>query len=186
VVSEALRIAFIGAGRIADLHALAYAGNPEARIYGVCDTDAEWASRRAEEWGAERTFSDYRDVLADPDVDGVEILTPHHLHEEMAVAALGAGKHVSLQKPMARTLAEADAITRAARASDHVFRVLENYRYYPPYVRAKEMLDSGEIGEPVTLRMKVIGGNRRAAGGACAELGMALQRGADGRGRIHV
>jgi predicted dehydrogenase len=158
-MGEALRIAFIGAGRIADLHAMAYIGNTDARIFGVCDTDAEWAARRVEEWGAERTYVDYREALADPEVDGAEILTPHHLHEEMAVAALAAGKHVSLQKPMARTLAEADAIVRAAADSDRVFRVLENYRYYPPYVRAKEMLDSGEIGEPVTLRMKVIGGN---------------------------
>src|SRR3990172_10175119 len=124
-VSAHLRIAFIGAGRIADLHAMAYAGNPDARIFGVCDTDAEWAARRAEAWGAERTYSDYREALADPEVDGVEILTPHHLHEEMTVAALAAGKHVSLQKPMARTLAEADSIVRTAAASDRVFRVLE-------------------------------------------------------------
>ena len=158
-MSAHLRIAFIGAGRIADLHALAYRDNPGARIFSVCDTDAEWAARRAEEWGAERSYTDYSLALADPDVDAVEILTPHHLHEEQAVAALAAGKHVSLQKPMARNLAEADAIVRAAAGSDRVFRVLENYRYYPPYVRAKEILDSGEIGEPVTLRMKVIGGN---------------------------
>lgn len=141
------------------MHALAYRDNPEARIYAVCDTDAEWAARRAEEWGAERTYTDYREALEDPGVDAVEILTPHHLHEEMAVAALAAGKHVSLQKPMARTLAEADSIVRAAKGSVRVFRVLENYRYYPPYVRAREMLDAGEIGEPVTLRLKVIGGN---------------------------
>ena len=158
-MSERLRIVFIGAGRIADLHVMAYLDNPDARIFGVCDTDAEWAARRAEEWGAERTYTDYREALADPEVDGVEILTPHHLHEEMSVAALAAGKHVSLQKPMARTLGEADAIVKAAEASDRVFRVLENYRYYPPYVRAKEILESGDVGEAVTLRMKVIGGN---------------------------
>lgn len=158
-MSGVQRIAFIGAGRIADLHALAYRDNPDARIYAVCDADADLGARRAAEWGAERTYTDHRDALADPEVDAVEILTPHHLHEEMSVAALAAGKHVSLQKPVARNLAEADSITRAASASNRVFRVFENYRYYPPYVRAKEMLDAGEIGEPMTLRLKVIGGH---------------------------
>jgi len=163
-----LRVAFIGAGRIADLHALGYrdpstgsgrAG--EAELYAVCDADAEVAARRAREWGAKRHCTDYREALEDPHVDAVEILTPHHLHEEMAVAALAAGKHVSLQKPMARTLAEADSIVAAAARSQRVFRVFENYRYYPPYVRAKALLDEGAIGEPVSLRMKVIGGHPR-------------------------
>ncbi|HEU4760538.1 MAG TPA: Gfo/Idh/MocA family oxidoreductase [Dehalococcoidia bacterium] len=156
-----LRVAFIGAGRIADLHALGYRDNPDAELYAVCDADAEVAARRAAEWGAAKHCSNDRQLLADPDVDAVEILTPHHLHAEMAVAALAAGKHVSLQKPMARTLAEADEIAAAARASDRVFRVFENYRYYPPYVRAKELLEAGEIGEPVSLRVKVIDGDPR-------------------------
>ncbi len=155
-----LRVAFIGAGRIADLHALGYRDNPDAELYAVCDADPEHAARRAAEWGAGLSLTDYRELLTDPQVDAVEVLTPHHLHEEMAVAALAAGKHVSLQKPMARTLAEADAIVGAAAAAPgRVFRVFENYRYYPPYVRAKELLDAGEIGRPVTLRMKVIGGH---------------------------
>ncbi len=156
-----LRVAFIGAGRIADLHALGYREAPDAELYAVCDADPEVAARRAQEWGAARHGTDYRELLADPKVDAVEVLTPHHLHEEMSVAALAAGKHVSLQKPMARTLDEADAIVAAAARSGRVFRVFENFRYYPPYVRAKEMLEAGEIGEPVSLRVKVIGGNPR-------------------------
>ena len=156
-----LRVGFIGAGRIADLHALGYDGNADAALYAVCDADGEWAARRAQEWGAEHSYTDYRELLADQDLDAVEVLTPHRLHAEMSVAALAAGKHVSLQKPMALTLAEADAIVGAAARSDRVFRVFENFRYYPPYVRAKELLDAGEIGEPVSMRVKVIGGNPR-------------------------
>ncbi len=160
-MSDQLRIGFIGAGRIADLHALAYRDNPEASIYAVCDADSALAARRGQEWGAAKTFADAAELLADPNVDGVEILTPHHLHASQAIAALRAGKHVSLQKPMARTLDEAEAIVRAAQDTDRVFRVLENYRYYPPFLRAKELLDSGEIGEPITIRMKVIAGDPR-------------------------
>ncbi len=158
---DRLRVGFIGAGRIADLHALGYDGNADAALYAVCDTDGEWAARRAQEWGAERSFTDYRELLSDPKVDAVEVLTPHRFHAEMSVAALAAGKHVSLQKPMAVSLAEADAIVAAAARSVRVFRVFENFRYYRPYVRAKELLDEGAIGEPVSMRVKVIGGNPR-------------------------
>jgi predicted dehydrogenase len=156
-----IRVGFIGAGRIADLHALGYRDSADAELYAVCDADGQVAADRAREWGAGRSLTDYREMLADPKVDAVEVLTPHRFHEEMAVAALEADKHVSLQKPMAVSLEQADAIVAAARRSDRVFRVFENFRYYPPYVRAKELLDEGAIGEPLSLRVKVIGGNPR-------------------------
>lgn len=156
-----LRVAFIGAGRIADLHALGYRDVADAELYAVCDANEETAETRAREWGAARSLTDYRELLADPELDAVEVLTPHRFHKEMAVAALEAGKHVSLQKPMAVEMAEADAIVEAAARSDRVFRVFENFRYYPPYVRARELLQEGAIGEPVSLRVKVIGGNPR-------------------------
>jgi predicted dehydrogenase len=158
-VSAPLRVAFIGAGRIADLHALGYASNPDASIAGVCDSDAAWAAKRAEEWGAGRSATDYRDVLTDGTIDAVEILTPHHLHCEMTVAALEAGKHVSVQKPMALDLAEADRMVDTAGASGRVFRVFENFRYYPPYRRVREMIAAGVIGDPISMRVKVIGGD---------------------------
>lgn len=158
-MSEPLRVAFIGAGRIADLHALGYRDHPEATIHLVCDSDAGWASKRAEEWGAPRAVTDYREALADREIDAVEILTPHHLHCAMTVEALAAGKHVSVQKPMALNLEEAGRMVTAAEASDRVFRVFENFRYYPPYLRVREMIAAGEIGDPISMRVKVIGGD---------------------------
>jgi predicted dehydrogenase len=158
---DKLRVGFIGAGRIADLHALGYKDSADAELYAVCDADGQVAAARAREWGARSSFTDYREMLAEPGLDAVEVLTPHRFHAEMAVASLAAGKHVSLQKPMSVSLDEADAIVAAARRSDRVFRVFENFRYYPPYVRAKELLDGGAIGEPLSLRVKVIGGNPR-------------------------
>jgi predicted dehydrogenase len=156
---DRVRTAFIGAGRISDLHAAGHQATKDSEIYAVCDVDPELAARRAHEWGARRHSTDYREILADPKVDAVEILTPHHLHRDIAVDALAAGKHVSLQKPMARTLSEADDIAAAAGRSHTVFRVFENFRYYPPYVRAKELLDAGAIGEPISMRVKVIDGS---------------------------
>ncbi|MFV1968757.1 MAG: Gfo/Idh/MocA family protein [Pirellulaceae bacterium] len=149
-----LRVGFIGAGDITDMHYPAYKDNPKAELYAICDVDEARLQRRVTEWGVERTYTDYHELLADPDVDAVEVITPHHLHAEMGIAALAAGKHVSMQKPMAVNVAECDALIDAAKRSGKLFRVFENFRFYPPMVRAKELLDSGAIGEPLSIRIK--------------------------------
>ncbi len=158
---DKVHVGMIGVGRIADLHHLGYKDNPKAELWAIADVDKASLERRAREWGIEKTYEDYRQLLADSEVDAVEVITPHHLHCEMAVAALDAGKHVSVQKPMAMNLAEADAMIAAAKRSGKLFRVFENFRYYPPYVEAKHIIEAGEIGEPLSVRIKSIGGNRQ-------------------------
>jgi len=153
-----LRIGIIGAGRIADLHALAYGEGSRASIYAVCDADADIAEARTQQWGAERRYTDYNELLADPNVDAVEIILPHHLHEEVAVAAARAGKPASVQKPMARSVAESRRMIEAAEAAGTDLRVFENFRHYPPFVLAKQLIDEGEIGAPQSQHISVIGG----------------------------
>ncbi|MCZ6538274.1 MAG: Gfo/Idh/MocA family oxidoreductase [Chloroflexi bacterium] len=153
-----VRVGFIGAGQIADLHARAYANNPTGELFAVADSSPGRAEARAAIWHADRSYEDYREMLADPDVDAVEILLPHFLHKEVAIAALEAGKHVSLQKPMGVDLAEADAISEAAAAADVVFRVFDNFLSYEPYRVAKRLIDEGEIGDPLTFRINVVTG----------------------------
>ena len=143
---EEIGIGMLGCGRIADLQCLGYLEHPRAKIVAVCDRDEDLARRRAEEWGAHESYTDLERMLADPEVDAVEILTPHHLHEAHAVAALEAGKHVSLQKPPTRTLEEFERVARAAEESGRVFRVFENFMHYPPHVRAKQLIEEGAIG----------------------------------------
>ena len=154
-----LNIGIIGGGRITGLHGLAYDDYPHAKIYAVCDINEEIAQGRAAEWGAQRTFTDYHELLADPAIDAVEIITPHHLHAEMTVAALEAGKHVSVQKPMALTVAECDQMIAAAERTGKNLRVFENFQYFPPLAKAKQLLDDGAIGEPISIRMKAIQGS---------------------------
>ena len=107
-------------------------------------------------WGCPeaRIYSDYRALLDDPNVDAVEILLPHHLHAEAALAAMDAGKHVSLQKPMTILVADADRLIARAKATGVVFRVFENFIFYPPIAKAKALVDAGAIGEPKTIRIK--------------------------------
>ena len=151
-----LRVGFIGTGRISDLHALEYRQNQRASITAVCDIDAEAAQRRAAAWDVPptRVFTNHRDLLALPDIDLVEILLPHHLHHAVTLAALAAGKHVSVQKPIALSLTQADDMIAAATAADKTLRVYENFIFYPPIVHAKDLIDAGEIGDPLTIRIK--------------------------------
>ena len=155
-----LRVAIVGCGRISELHELGYRGRDDARNVAVCDTKRRRARAQAQAWGVESFTSDYEQVLADPDVDLVELLVPHHLHADMTVAACRAGKHVSVQKPMALTVSEADRMIEAAEAGEVVLRVYENFVFYPPHVRAKAMIEAGEIGEPQMIRLHVNTGTR--------------------------
>ncbi len=153
-----IRVGFIGAGRISTLHALAYEDNPTGELVAVADTDADRAASQAAAWGAGTAYSDYREMLESPDIDAVEILLPHNLHLPVTLEALKAGKHVSLQKPMCLDMDEARQIIEAADRADVTFRMVENYRTYEPYERAKSMLEAGEIGDPIGMRVKTVHG----------------------------
>jgi predicted dehydrogenase len=151
---DRVRLAIVGCGNISQLNVPGYLQHPRCEVVALCDTAAERAKQRAREWGiAPRLYSDFAQVLDDPSVDAVELLTPTWLHAEQIVAALEAGKHVSCQKPLAVTMAEAHRIAAAVSRAHTVFRVTENFLYYPPIVKAKELLEAGAIGEPSLVRI---------------------------------
>ena len=120
------RVAIVGCGRVSDLHQLGYRGRDDARIVAVCDTRRSRAREKANAWAVEKVYTDYGDLLADPAVDLVELLVPHHLHAGMTVAACQAGKHVSVQKPMALSVSEADRMIGASERAGTILRVYEN------------------------------------------------------------
>ena len=151
---DRVRLAIVGCGNISRLNAPGYLQHPRCDVVALCDTAPERAKQRAREWGIEpRLYSDLAQVLNDRGVDAVELLTPTWLHADQIVAALEAGKHVSCQKPLCVTLAEADRIAAAVARARTTFRVTENFLYYPPIVKAKELLDAGAIGEPSLVRI---------------------------------
>jgi len=150
-----LRVGMIGLGDITMMHWPAYRDHPKAEIHAVCDVDEALLARRAREWGVEQCYTDFHELLRDDEIDLVEILTPHHLHEPIVVAAAEAGKHVSVQKPISVSVGEADRMIEATRAAGVKFKVFENFVFYPPYTKAKELIAAGEIGEPLSVRFKL-------------------------------
>jgi predicted dehydrogenase len=158
-----IRVAIVGCGRISDLHQLGYCGREDAKIVAVCDTNKANAKKKAKEWGVEKVYGDYQQVLEDKEVDVVELVTPHHLHCPMTVQAAQAGKHISVQKPMALSAAEADEMILAADKAGVILRVYETFVYYPPAMRARQMIEAGEIGAVRAVRMHVSTGTGDSA-----------------------
>lgn len=156
-----IRVCVVGCGRIATLNVMGYKNHPDAELYAVCDLNRERAEAFAKDTGATKIYTDYQEVLNDKDIDVVELLVPHHLHCKMTVQACEAGKHVSVQKPMALSLEECDFMIDAAKKAGVKLKVYENFIFYPPYVKAKELIEQGEIGDPLTIRIKMNAGNNK-------------------------
>lgn len=155
-----IKVCIVGVGRIATLNVLGYKDNPDAEIYAVCSRSEEKGRQAAGEWNAQKVYTDYDEMLKDPEIDMIELLTPHHLHCEMTIKACEAGKHVSVQKPMAMGLEEADRMIEAAKKAGVKLKIYENFMFYPPYVKAKQLIDEGVIGEPITMRYKMNAGKQ--------------------------
>lgn len=158
-MAKKVRIAIVGCGAISKASGPGFIENPLAEVVALCDPVGERAASRAKEWGiSPKIYTDYEDVLNDPTIDAVELLTPTHMHMDQSVSALAAGKHVSCQKPISKNMEEATHIAKASENGNTIFRVAENYLYYPPIVKAKELIDSGAIGEPSLIRIRSLNG----------------------------
>ncbi|MGD0880536.1 MAG: Gfo/Idh/MocA family oxidoreductase [Acidimicrobiales bacterium] len=157
------RIGIVGAGNIASLNVAGYLDDPRCDVVAVCDPKEGRADDAALAWGADRAYTDLDAMLADPDIDAVEILTPTFLHHDHVLAAVAAGKHVSCQKPLANTVAEARAMADAADAAGVILRVSECFRHYPPLELAKQLVQDGAIGRPTQMRLRTVVGQTDSA-----------------------
>jgi predicted dehydrogenase len=155
---DRVRMGIIGVGNIAPLNVAGYLDHDRCDVVALCDPREDKAQAMAHEWGVPKIYTRLDDLLADPDVDAVEVLTPTYLHKEHVLAALAAGKHVSCQKPLANSVADGIEMTEAARRARLSFRVSECFFHYPPLVKAKELLAAGAIGSPTMLRVKTVVG----------------------------
>lgn len=141
-------VAIIGAGFMARTHGDAYAGVAGADVGWVCSPNADRAAALADRLPSARGVADYELVLSDEGVDAVDLCVPTKLHRPYAERALAAGKHVLIEKPVALTLDDADAIAVAADASDRVVMVAMVLRFWPAYREALHAVRAGRIGTP--------------------------------------
>jgi myo-inositol 2-dehydrogenase/D-chiro-inositol 1-dehydrogenase len=143
-----LRFGLIGYGLWGRHHAAAIASAPGATLAAIACASETTAAEAARDFPAVPVDVGYRALLARPDVDAVAIVVPNHLHAEVGMAALEAGKDVLLEKPMATTLEDCDRLLAAARASGRVLTIGHELRLSAQYGRVKALLDAGEIGAP--------------------------------------
>ncbi len=146
-MSEPRGFGVIGLGVWGETHLKAYTTDAHAKLIGVCDVNEQLAKQRFEEYGAQMWTTDYNELLAREDIEAVSIVTPDFLHREIAIAALEAGKHVLLEKPMATTVEDAEAIAQAARKSGRTLMVDFHNRWNPAFAIAKQAIVDGELGE---------------------------------------
>jgi len=129
------------------VHAQAYQANPRVELRGVCDADPERLRERVAQLGdIPFVTTDYCEFLERDDIDVVSVATPDFVHAEVSIAAMRAGKHVLCEKPMTTTVEEALSVAEAARQYDRKFMVGQVCRFAPGFIKAKEIVDSGEIG----------------------------------------
>ena len=142
-----LRIAFAGAGTISTYHLTGWKQTPGVEVVAICDAVLEKARTRAIEFGVSRAYADFATMLDKEKPDAVDIVTPVETHAPLVRIAADRGVHLMCQKPMAPTLAEAEALVRDV--GDRVrFMVHENFRFRPQYVMAREWLEAGRVGDP--------------------------------------
>ncbi|MFO7907474.1 MAG: Gfo/Idh/MocA family oxidoreductase [Pirellulaceae bacterium] len=152
--AASLRWGVIGLGWFGEVHAAVLANMPRIDLAAACTRRPERLAEIADRYGFERRYTDYRELLDDPGVDVVSITTHMNDHRDIAVAALEAGKHVLLEKPMAPTPEDCDPIVKAARENPGRFMVGHVCRFDPRVTQAKEAIEAGRIGKIVSMHAR--------------------------------
>lgn len=151
---EPVRTAVVGCGIFGETHVDAYAEDPLCELVCVCDLDESRAKRLAARHGCEWT-TDFTDVAADKRVDAVSVATPDFAHVEPCVALAGAGKHLLVEKPLALSSREAEAIAAAVDDAGVIGMVDFHNRYNPAMRTIRDRLTGGEIGRPQMMYVRL-------------------------------
>lgn len=143
-----MKVAVIGCGTIANAqHIPAYMKNEEAEIKYFCDIIPERAEAAVEKYGCGIAVTDYREVLADEEIEAISVCTPNKVHSEIAIAALKSGKNVLCEKPAARVYSEALEMQKAQHESGKVLNIGVVNRFNTNVNKIKELIGQGKLGE---------------------------------------
>lgn len=151
---QRIRCGVIGLGWFGEHHVDALQSLPLAEVTAVCTRKPDRLREVAQKYSVPKAFTDYRELLADPQIDLVTIVTHVGDHLAPTLAAMNAGKHVFLEKPMADNVAACDQIVAAANASDKAFMVGHVCRFDTVYALAKEEIAAGKLGKLLSLHSK--------------------------------
>ena len=147
-----IKVGIIGCGKIAQVrHIPEYMANPNAELRGFYDLNTQRAQELAQQYGG-KAYDSYEALLADPEIDAVSVCAANHVHAEISIAALKAGKHVLCEKPMAISLEVCEAMVQAAKASGRYLMIGQNQRLAKAHAKAKELIAQGAIGKVLTFR----------------------------------
>jgi len=149
--SKKVRVGIVGLGFGAEFIPI-YQGHPAAEMAAICQRNASALNGIGDAFGIEKRYTDYGELLADPDVDAVHINTPIPDHGPMSVAALSAGKHVACTVPMATSLDDCRRIVEAQRSSGKKYMMMETVVYSREFLFVKQLYESGEMGRLQFLR----------------------------------
>jgi predicted dehydrogenase len=152
---EKLKTAVIGCGKVAHTHAEALRAIPESDFTAVCGRDAAKAAAFASRYGV-RPFTDVEEMVASG-VQAVVVATPHPAHAVVTVPALRAGAHAIVEKPLASSLEDADAMIEAARSTGRTLAMISQRRLYAPAQRIRAAIDAGKLGRPVLGTVTMLG-----------------------------
>lgn len=145
-MNKIIKFGVVGVQGFGRTHITGILENKCAKLSMVCDISEELAKEVGEEYGVAYT-TDYDKFLANPEIDAVCIVTPDQTHKDLVIKALKAGKHVLCEKPMTLILEESKEMVKAAKESDKFLMVGQICRFTPSFIKAKELVDNGEIGE---------------------------------------
>jgi len=149
-----LRWGLIGLGWFGEVHAEALAAMPGIELAAVCTRRPQRLAEVADRFQVPKRYTDYRELLADPEIDVVGVITHINDHRDIAIDALRSGKHVFLEKPMAPTVADCDRILAAADQAAGYFMVGHICRFDPRVALAKQAIDEGRIGKIVSMHAR--------------------------------
>jgi len=146
-----VKFAVIGLGWFGEKHCEVLSGIPQVELFSLCTRTESRLQELAKQFNVTHTYTDYNELLANEEIEAVNVVTMWDQHTGPALAALSAGKHVFVEKPMASTLADCEAIVNAANATDKCFMVGHICRFNPRYAAAKQEVASGKIGKIVSM-----------------------------------
>ena len=178
-----LKVGLIGVGGIARLHMPGWQDNPHADLVALADPNAKVLKEKGNEWNVARAYERPEDLLADKDIDAVDLCVPNVFHAPLTIAALEAGKHVLCEKPLAPTPAEIATMIAARDRSGKILMTAQHFRFTPTAQALKREIDAGLLGDVYHARGWMLRRNatpcntnftlkKNSGGGPCIDIGV--------------